>query len=121
RRVLDAVLDPGFFGSLANRDMLRTIAAQELTDDLDLQTLLDRARVVGHEQAFLIGVRVLTGTISADNAGGAYALLADQMIEALTSRVAKEMERAHGAVPGGGAAVIAMGKLGGREMTAASD
>ena len=42
--------------------------------------------------------------ISADNAGGAYALLADQMIEALTTRVAKEMARAHGAVPGGGPA-----------------
>jgi glutamate-ammonia-ligase adenylyltransferase len=31
------------------------------------------------------------------------------------------MERAHGSVPGGAAVVIAMGKLGGREMTAASD
>jgi glutamate-ammonia-ligase adenylyltransferase len=31
------------------------------------------------------------------------------------------MVRAHGHVPGGAAAVIAMGKLGGREMTAASD
>ena len=31
------------------------------------------------------------------------------------------MVRAHGRVPGGAAAVIAMGKLGGREMTAASD
>ena len=29
--------------------------------------------------------------------------------------------RAHGRVPGGAAAVVAMGKLGGREMTAASD
>jgi glutamate-ammonia-ligase adenylyltransferase len=31
------------------------------------------------------------------------------------------MVRAHGRVPGGAAVVIAMGKLGGREMTAASD
>ena len=27
----------------------------------------------GHEQAFLIGVRVLSGTIAAHEAGGAYA------------------------------------------------
>ena len=31
------------------------------------------------------------------------------------------MVRTHGRVPGGGAVVVAMGKLGGREMTAASD
>ena len=31
------------------------------------------------------------------------------------------MVRAHGRVPGGAAVVVAMGKLGGREMTAASD
>ena len=31
------------------------------------------------------------------------------------------MVRTHGRVPGGAVAVVAMGKLGGREMTAASD
>jgi glutamate-ammonia-ligase adenylyltransferase len=35
--------------------------------------------------------------------------------------VTREMEEDHGRVRGGAAAVIAMGKLGGREMTAASD
>ncbi len=121
RRVLDAVLDPGFFGALASRDMIRGIVAVEMATADDVQAALDRARAVGHEQAFLIGVRVLTGTIEADKAGGAYALLADQLIDALANRVREEMERVHGRVAGGGAVVIAMGKLGGREMTAASD
>ena len=43
------------------------------------------------------------------------------MIAAMQARVEREIVRAHGRVPGGAAAVIAMGKLGGREMTAASD
>ena len=43
------------------------------------------------------------------------------MIEAMQAKVERELVRAHGRVPGGAAAVIAMGKLGGREMTAASD
>jgi glutamate-ammonia-ligase adenylyltransferase len=64
---------------------------------------------------------VLTGTISAAQAGGAYALLAECMIAAMQAEVEREMLRSHGRVPGGAAAVIAMGKLGGREMTAASD
>ncbi|MBV1694397.1 MAG: bifunctional [glutamine synthetase] adenylyltransferase/[glutamine synthetase]-adenylyl-L-tyrosine phosphorylase [Hyphomicrobiales bacterium] len=121
RRALDAVLDPGFFGTLASLQALQSIVDAELAEAPDLQTALDRARVVGHEQAFLIGVRVLTGTISAESAGGAYAALADSLIRAMLARVTAHMEQAHGRVPGGAAAVIAMGKLGGREMTAASD
>ncbi|MGD9804638.1 MAG: bifunctional [glutamine synthetase] adenylyltransferase/[glutamine synthetase]-adenylyl-L-tyrosine phosphorylase [Hyphomicrobiaceae bacterium] len=121
RRVLDAVLDPGFFGSLPDDEALRRIVEASIGDGPDLQEALDRARVIGSEQAFLIGVRVLSGTISAANAGGAYAELAGHLIRALSGRVETELTRAHGDVAGGAAVVIAMGKLGGREMTAASD
>ncbi len=48
-------------------------------------------------------------------------MLAERLIAALQREVEREIERAHGRVPGGGVAVVAMGKLGGREMTAASD
>ncbi len=121
RRVLDAVLAPGFFGSLASRESLQSLVRAELSAAHDFQEKLDRARVVAHEQGFLIGVRVLTGTIGAAQAGGAYALLAEEMIEAMHAEVAREMERNHGKVPAAASAVLAMGKLGGREMTAASD
>ncbi len=121
RRVIDAVLDPGFFGSLPDREQLSAIIAAELKAASDYQEALDRARIINNEQLFLIGVRVLTGTIGAAQAGGAYALLAECMIEAMQAEVEREMVRTHGRVPGGAAAVIAMGKLGGREMTAASD
>ena len=121
RRVLDAVLDPGFFGSLPSADDLARLVERELPAGTDPQDVLDRARVVGSEQAFLIGVRVLSGTIWASQAGGAYAELAEQLIRALQARVEDDLARAHGRIPGGGACIIAMGKLGGREMTAASD
>jgi [glutamine synthetase] adenylyltransferase / [glutamine synthetase]-adenylyl-L-tyrosine phosphorylase len=121
RRVLDAVLAPGFFGSLPSQRDLSAIIAAELQGVTDFQEALDRARLVGNEQAFLIGVRVLTGTISADQAGGTYALLAECMIGAMQAQVEREMVRTHGRVAGGAVAVVAMGKLGGHEMTAASD
>ena len=121
RRVLDAVLDPGFFGTLPDAEALKRIVEDAIGAGVDLQEALDRARIIGSEQAFLIGVRVLSGTISAGQAGGAYADLAGRLIQALAERVEAEMVRSHGRVPGGGAAVIAMGKLGGREMTAGSD
>jgi [glutamine synthetase] adenylyltransferase / [glutamine synthetase]-adenylyl-L-tyrosine phosphorylase len=121
RRVLDAVLDPGFFGSLPSRHDLERLLHRELAETSDLQELLDRARVVGSEQQFLIGVRVLSGTIGAGQAGGAYAELAGQLIDALQQRVEAHLAQAHGRLRDGSAVVIAMGKLGGREMTAASD
>ena len=66
-------------------------------------------------------MRVISGTLSARQAGAAYTSLAETLIEATASRVEAELVRQHGRLPGGQAAIIAMGKLGGREMTAGSD
>jgi [glutamine synthetase] adenylyltransferase / [glutamine synthetase]-adenylyl-L-tyrosine phosphorylase len=120
-RLLDAVLDPGFFGAVPTAAKLRELVGAALAEAPDYQEALDRARIVGREQAFLIGVRVISGTLSARQAGAAYAGLAETLIEALTDRVEAELARIYGPMPGGQAAVIAMGKLGGHEMTAGSD
>ncbi len=121
-RLLDAVLDPGTLGTLPTGDELdRIIAAEIGGGEHDMQHVLDRARVVGNEQQFLIGVRLLSGAIKANEAGTAYALLAERLIDALLVAVERELERVHGTIPGAGAAVLAMGKLGGCEMTASSD
>ena len=120
-RLLDAVLDPGFFGAVPTAAKLKELVGRALAQARDYQDALDRARIVGREQAFLIGVRVISGTISAGQAGAAYAALAETVIEALASTVEAELVRQHGHVPGGRVAVVAMGKLGGREMTASSD
>ena len=120
-QLLDAVLDPGFFGAIPTPAKLKELVSGAIGQARDYQEALDLARIVGREQAFLIGVRVLSGTISARQAGAAYAALADTLIETLFTRVQAELTRQHGRVPGGEAAVLAMGKLGGREMTATSD
>jgi [glutamine synthetase] adenylyltransferase / [glutamine synthetase]-adenylyl-L-tyrosine phosphorylase len=120
-RLLDAVLDPGFFGAVPTEAILKELVGGALAQATDYQDALDRARIAGREQAFLIGVRVLSGTISAGQAGAAYTGLAETLIAALAARVEAEMVRQHGRMKGGQAAVVAMGKLGGREMTAASD
>lgn len=120
-RLLDAVLDPGFFGAVPTPAKLKELVGSALAQAADYQDALDRARSTGREQGFLIGVRVISGTLSARQAGAAYAALAETLIEALAERVEAELVRQHGRMTGGQAAVVAMGKLGGREMTAASD
>ncbi len=120
-RLLDAVLDPRTFSVLPDAAEIDQIIAAEFAGAEDFQEILDRARIVGNEQMFLIGVRILTGTINASKAGGAYALLAERLIRALEGVVDRELVETHGVVKGGGTAVVTMGKLGGLEMTASSD
>lgn len=120
-KVLDAVLDPGFFGAMPTKAEMRGIIERAVPDGIELDEIADRTRVLGKELAFRIGVRVLSETVSAVDAGTAFSHLAGTLLERLHAAVAADAERRHGRVPGGRSAVIAMGKLGGREMTAGSD
>ena len=119
--VLDALIEPAFFGRLPDRATIERRLTTTLDQARSFEDLLDRARIFGQEQSFLIGVRVLAGTVGVRNAGYAYSDLADTLIGALLDATRREFEAAHGKMKGGAVALIAMGRLGGREMTAASD
>jgi [glutamine synthetase] adenylyltransferase / [glutamine synthetase]-adenylyl-L-tyrosine phosphorylase len=120
-RVLDAVLDPGFFGALPTLGEITTIIASTIPDVTPLDETIDRARIIGREQMFRVGVRVLSETVSAVEAGSAFSTIAELLIQRLHHAVQSDLEARHGAVSGGRSCVIAMGKMGGREMTASSD
>ncbi|MGX1309375.1 glutamate-ammonia-ligase adenylyltransferase [Amorphus suaedae] len=120
-RVLDAVLDPEFFGLLPEAEDLRRLLDRSLEEARTYEEALDRARIFGQEQVFLVSVRVMSGTVSAADAGHAYARIADVLVDRLLDRVRAEFAIAHGHIPGGAVTVLALGKLGGGEMTAASD
>ncbi|MGE3830802.1 MAG: bifunctional [glutamine synthetase] adenylyltransferase/[glutamine synthetase]-adenylyl-L-tyrosine phosphorylase [Parvibaculaceae bacterium] len=120
-KVLDAVLDPGFFGPLPKAPEMAKLVAAIVPDDTPLDEAIDRVRVVAKEQAFRIGVRILAESVSAAEAGVAFSDLAEVVLQRLHRAVTRDMIARHGHVPGGRSAVIAMGKLGGREMTAGSD
>ncbi len=120
-RVLDAVLDPGFFGEVPTDEALEALVSKVISQARDYQDVLDGIRSVGQEKAFLIGVRTVSGTISTAESGYAYARLAEFLIDPLVDNVKAELEAKSGRVKDGEVAVLAMGKLGGREMTASSD
>jgi len=75
----------------------------------------------GLEYMFLIGVRILSGTVTARQAGEAFAKLADAIIRAVHRAVTDNFVLTHGHMRGEETAILAMGKLGGYEMTATSD
>ncbi len=64
---------------------------------------------------------MIEGVAKADEAGPAFADIAESVIAGLLAVAEAEIAAGAGRIPGGAFAVIAMGKLGGREMTAGSD
>jgi glutamate-ammonia-ligase adenylyltransferase len=120
-QVMDALIEPSFFGALPDTEKLAIELARTLAQARTYEDLLDRARAFGQEQMFLIGARVLSGTVSAEQAGEAFARLADVVIRAVHRAVEARFAETHGRIAGQQSVVLALGKLGGREMTAASD
>jgi glutamate-ammonia-ligase adenylyltransferase len=119
--VMDAVIDPSFFGTLPQEAELAAGLARSLGQASSQEDFLDRIRIFAQEHMFLIGTRVLSGTVSAEQAGEAFARLADLLVRSLNRAVEEDFVRLHGSVPAQETAVLALGKLGGREMTATSD
>ena len=120
-RVLDAVLDPGFFGALPRPEDVQAIITSVIPSEVPLDEVIDRVRIIGREQMFRVGVRVLAETVSAVEAGQAFSTIAELLLQRLLTAVQQDMETRHGQVPGGRSCVVALGKMGGREMTAGSD
>jgi glutamate-ammonia-ligase adenylyltransferase len=120
-QVMDALIDPAFFGALPDRAKLSAQLTASLGESNAYEDFLDRARLFGQEHMFLIGARILSGTLSAGQAGEAFARLADLLVDALHRAVADNFVKMHGRVRGQESAILALGKLGGREMTAGSD
>jgi glutamate-ammonia-ligase adenylyltransferase len=120
-QVMDALVDPSFFGALPDDEELQRRLDAALAQSRYDEDLLERIRMFGLEYMFLIGVRILTGTLTARAAGEAYAGLADAVLRAVHRAVADNFTSVYGHVKDERTAVVAMGKLGGREMTASSD
>jgi glutamate-ammonia-ligase adenylyltransferase len=110
---LDALLDPAFFGPME----MPKVAPW---DPADFEGAMDAARRLFRDQTFRIGVRVISGTAGARDAGAAFADLADLIVGGLAPAALAEVERLGGGFPGQ-VAVVALGKAGSREMTAKSD
>jgi glutamate-ammonia-ligase adenylyltransferase len=118
---MDAVIDPSFFGALPEEGELAAALEPSLRQAGSYEDFLDRMRIFAQEQMFLIGTRILSGTLSAEQAGEAFARLADSLIRSLQREIEEHFTRLHGRIAGQQTAILALGKLGGREMTASSD
>jgi glutamate-ammonia-ligase adenylyltransferase len=116
---LDALLDADFLESLPPRSRLDANLKRQLQGSYEEQ--LDGARRFAREENFRVGVQLVDGGAKAEQAGPAFARIAEAVIAGLLPVAGAELMTGAGIVPGAEFAIIAMGKLGGREMTASSD
>ncbi|MDQ0454262.1 bifunctional [glutamine synthetase] adenylyltransferase/[glutamine synthetase]-adenylyl-L-tyrosine phosphorylase [Rhizobium paknamense] len=119
--VFDGMLDPRLMAEVPTRDYLSARLQSFLSGARLYEDILDRLRIFAAEQRFLIGIRLLTGVIAGASAGRAFTDLADLVIAEAFEAVRRELAAAHGQIAGGRVALVGMGKLGSRELTAGSD
>jgi len=119
--LLDAVLSPGFFAAPADKTSLAKDLAAANAQARDFQDRLDIARRWQHERHFQICVQLLKRSLDAQAAGAALSDVADCTLASLLADCQAEFARSHGRLKGAAFAVLGLGKLGGRELTATSD
>jgi glutamate-ammonia-ligase adenylyltransferase len=120
-QVIDALLEPQFFAALPDASKLSADLKRAVEESGSYEDFLDRIRMFGQEHMFLIGARILSETVSAEQAGEAFATLADVALRAVHRAVEDNFAGIYGRLRGQETALLALGKLGGREMTASSD
>jgi len=120
-QLADGLIDPRFFGAMPDQNELSERLAATLRDAGSYEEFLDRLRLFGQESLFLIGTRILSGTVSAQQASTAFADVAEGIVHTVHGLVTERFAEQHGRIKGQETAILAMGRLGGREMTASSD
>jgi len=119
--LLDAVLSPDFFRTIHDSAEMSATLAAGLDMARDYQDTLDAACRWANDRKFQIGVQLMRGLLDGPAAAAAYSAVAETVIQGLLPRVEADFVRGGGAPPAGGVAVLAFGKLGGREVLPRSD
>ena len=119
-RLLKAVLEPGFFLPIPGREPLADELGERLDGVGDPQERSGQVAGWAEDLRFQVGVQSLENLITVDEASASLAHVAEVVVEVLFADVLAGLEEHHGR-PGGGCAVVAMGKLGAGEMTFESD
>ena len=119
--ILDSVLTQDFFEPPPQRQALEAELLGLLEGRDYFEQKLDLSRRWNGDRRFQVGVQCLHGTLSPGDAGLALSNIAEAALAGLFPVIEENFAAKHGRIPDGGLAVVALGKLGSREMTASSD
>ncbi len=118
--VLDSLLDPEFVkhqDSAHIRQRIKHLLARASS----FEDFLNQARELSFAERFLVGARVISRVVDPLSAGSAHTIIAEAFIEQALVQVRCEIEARYGIMADSRMAILGLGKLGGCEMSAASD
>ncbi len=116
--LIEGLIDASVFSETAQPE---TLARRMAGRGGDYEAQLDHVRRVVGDHRFALGVQLVEGTVDPLTVARGYADIADAAIDQLTAATVAEFERAHGRIDGGELVILALGRLGGRALTHASD
>lgn len=119
--LFDAVLSPDFFDDLSDRAALAAELDRLLTDAADFEDMMNICRRWARDRQFQVGLLFLRTRLDALSAGHAYSDIAEVAIRALTDATFAAFTEKYGRIAESRFAIVALGKLGSREMTPTSD
>jgi len=118
--LLDGLIDESTFSlppePEAMADLLRRAIAREPYD-----RALDRTRRLVNERRFALGVQLISAHADPLDLAMGYSNVAEGAIAALADLAAEEFAQTHGLIADGELLILALGRLGGRALTHASD
>ncbi|MFE1601469.1 bifunctional [glutamine synthetase] adenylyltransferase/[glutamine synthetase]-adenylyl-L-tyrosine phosphorylase [Methylobacterium sp. ID0610] len=119
--VLDAVIDPAFVEPVTDEPALAAQMRRLIGAPPAFEDFLDRLRDAARQMRFVTGARLLSGILPPAGAGRAYAAIAERAVAEALAAVQDAFAIEHGRVRGARVAVLGLGRLGSRQLTAESD
>jgi glutamate-ammonia-ligase adenylyltransferase len=119
--VLDMIIDPAFAEPVSDLERIEARVRGLVGHPAHFEDFLDRLRDAARQIRFLASARLLSDIFSPSQAGQAYAAIAEAIVRVSLEAVQAAFEADHGTIPGGRIAVLGLGRLGSRELTADSD
>lgn len=119
--LLDSVLSVDFYEPLGNMDELLSECRDALSDTQFFEDILDATRLWNGDKRFQVGIQMMRKVVNPANAAEHLSDIAETVIKILVPSVIDEFESKHGLINGGRFCILALGKLGSRELTPSSD
>jgi len=120
--LLDYVLAPEFYKELPEAETLHKDLKSLLKQQArDMQDVLDMTRIWAHDRQFRLGIQLIEKKTTPANVSLKLSNIADAILSTLLEYTQKEFEEQYGKIDSSNFAVVAMGKLGSRELTFSSD
>ncbi|HEY0327142.1 MAG TPA: bifunctional [glutamine synthetase] adenylyltransferase/[glutamine synthetase]-adenylyl-L-tyrosine phosphorylase [Allosphingosinicella sp.] len=119
--LLDGLIDASAFDPPPDVETLAADFARRERRNEDYQMLLDRVRARVNGVRFALGTQIVLAQSDPLDAARGYARVAEAAIEVLARAAIAEFEQQHGKVPGSELLILGLGRLGGGELTHASD